>query len=275
MRSPIRWVGGKTLLAKEIVKLIPKKHICYMEPFFGSGAVLFAKNRSQVEIANDTEDQLVTFFKVVKTRPDELLKWFDYVVISETEFRRVAESRPTDEIEIAGRFYYLNKICFSGEVTRPYFAPSVRPGGASSGRFPETLERDIRAMHERLRSVTFLCRDAIDVMNMADEDTVVYLDPPYPDTHGYAGGDVDWGAMIEWMKETPSRWILSVNTCEFVDENIVPLAAERGWSVDTREVYYSVSRSDDGRGVDNSEYIIASFRQERTPTLFDGIWEYE
>lgn len=270
MRSPIRWVGGKSLLAREIVKLIPKGHTCYMEPFFGSGAVLFAKETSHVEIVNDIDDQVITFFKVVKNRPDDLLRWFDYVIIGETEFKRLAESRPTDEIEVAGRFYYLNKICFSGEVAKPYFAPSCKRGGGSTGRFPANLERDIKAMHERLRSVTFLCRDALDVMKMADEETVAYLDPPYPNTHGYTG-DVNWDGMAKWMESTPARWILSINQCEYVNDVIIPIVHMRGGEVDSRDVYYSISRHDHGRA-DNAEYLLTSFAVERVPTLFDGVW---
>ncbi|MBN4051392.1 DNA adenine methylase, partial [bacterium AH-315-M05] len=65
MKTPITYYGGKQTLAKTIVALIPE-HRLYCEPFFGGGAVFFAKEPSTVEVINDTNREVVNFYRVVK-----------------------------------------------------------------------------------------------------------------------------------------------------------------------------------------------------------------
>jgi DNA adenine methylase len=48
----LRWQGSKSRMLKHILPLIPP-HVCYCEPFFGGGAVLFAKPRASTEVIND------------------------------------------------------------------------------------------------------------------------------------------------------------------------------------------------------------------------------
>ncbi len=49
MNSFIAWVGGKRILAKKIISVLPE-HNCYVEVFGGAGWVLFRKQQSNVEV---------------------------------------------------------------------------------------------------------------------------------------------------------------------------------------------------------------------------------
>lgn len=80
-KSPIKLVGGKSKLAPLIISMFPK-HICYIEVFGGAGHVLFAKPPSTVEVYNDLDGELVNFFRVVKHRHQELIRAFDWVLVS-------------------------------------------------------------------------------------------------------------------------------------------------------------------------------------------------
>src|SRR6267378_621871 len=66
MKPPLTYYGGKQNLSKLIISLVPKHHL-YCEPFFGGGAVFFAKEPSPVEIINDTNGELINFYRVIKT----------------------------------------------------------------------------------------------------------------------------------------------------------------------------------------------------------------
>ena len=46
MKTPITYYGGKQTLLKYLLPLIPQ-HRMYCEPFFGGGAVFFAKPKSE------------------------------------------------------------------------------------------------------------------------------------------------------------------------------------------------------------------------------------
>ena len=71
MKTLLNYPGAKWGMAKEIVALMPK-HRSYLEPFFGSGAVLFNKPPSAIEPVNDIDGDIVNFFKVLRDNADEL-----------------------------------------------------------------------------------------------------------------------------------------------------------------------------------------------------------
>lgn len=58
MKTPITYYGGKQQMASTILAMIPS-HKIYCEPFFGGGAVFFAKGASFLEVINDKNDLLV------------------------------------------------------------------------------------------------------------------------------------------------------------------------------------------------------------------------
>lgn len=85
LNSPIKWVGGKSRLRQQIIRLLPS-HTCYVEPFCGAAWVLFAKPPSKVEIINDIDGDLINFFRVVKSNPEEFIQSFNWDLVSRSEF---------------------------------------------------------------------------------------------------------------------------------------------------------------------------------------------
>ena len=72
IKPAIRWAGGKRLLAKYILPhVLP--HECYVEPFSGGLAVMLAKPRSRMEVVNDIDGDLVTFYRCVRFHQEPLL----------------------------------------------------------------------------------------------------------------------------------------------------------------------------------------------------------
>lgn len=73
MKPPFAYYGGKTRIADQITALLPP-HKHYVEPFAGSLAVLLAKTPSRMETVNDLDNRLMTFWRVLRERPDELIR---------------------------------------------------------------------------------------------------------------------------------------------------------------------------------------------------------
>jgi len=71
----IPWIGGKRRLAKTILPLFPE-HRCYVEPFAGAAALLFAKEESSVEVLNDINGELINLYRVLKHHLIEFLNQF-------------------------------------------------------------------------------------------------------------------------------------------------------------------------------------------------------
>lgn len=62
-KAILKYPGAKNRLAKWIVSHIPQ-HKIYVEPFFGSGAVFFNKEKCYNEIINDIDDDIYNFLKL-------------------------------------------------------------------------------------------------------------------------------------------------------------------------------------------------------------------
>lgn len=79
MRQIAKYPGAKWAMAPWIVSLLPAHH-SYLEPFFGSGAVLFTKPRSNIETINDMDGEVVNLFEWIKTDPERLAREVTYVL---------------------------------------------------------------------------------------------------------------------------------------------------------------------------------------------------
>lgn len=217
VNSPIRWAGGKSRLRKTIVDLLPE-HTCYVEPFAGAAWVLFAKPPSDVEVLNDIDQELINFFRVVKSRPTEFLNSFQWELVARAEFERLANLEPStlDDIERAHRFYYLIMAGWGGELNYPRFQTSITDGGHGNRLIGalKTLEKRIQPIHERLRTVIIENLDWKKCIDRYDrKTTIMYIDPPYPKNgvnykHNMRSWE-DHHLLAERLQKTKVKWILS------------------------------------------------------------------
>lgn len=180
MKPPIAYYGGKTGMAPKIAALFPP-HRVYLEPFFGSGAVFFAKRPSVHEIINDADRALTTFFRVLRERRDELTEACALTPHARSEFDAADLDEPgLDDLEVARRFWVRvnqsfaktagRQTGFSVTTARTQSVPASIAGRL--GRF--------EAVAVRLAGVTIECCDAAGlVRRLATSDAVVYADPPY------------------------------------------------------------------------------------------------
>ena len=90
MQSVLKYPGSKGRVANWIVGHIPP-HDFYVEPFFGSGAVLFAKPRSKAEVVNDLDGNVVNFFRVCRDAPEELARALYLTPCSRSEYEEIQE----------------------------------------------------------------------------------------------------------------------------------------------------------------------------------------
>lgn len=71
MKAIIKYPGSKWSMAEWIISRMPEHH-SYLEPFFGSGAVLFHKDRSNIETINDLDGDVVNLFEWIQKDPEQL-----------------------------------------------------------------------------------------------------------------------------------------------------------------------------------------------------------
>ena len=80
LSAPFPWFGGKSPVADQVWNALGDvAH--YVEPFFGSGAVLLARPHSaKFETVNDFDGLLANFWRAVQHAPDEVARYADWPV---------------------------------------------------------------------------------------------------------------------------------------------------------------------------------------------------
>ncbi len=270
LNSPIRWVGGKSRLRKHIIPLIPQ-HTCYVEPFAGAGWVLFGKTRSRVEVLNDIDQELVNFFDVLKMQLEELIKSFEWEIVSRAKFELLADQdvENLSKVERAHRFYYILMAGWGGELNYPRFQTSVSDGGHGNRLIGALrhLENRMRPVHDRLQTVIIenlpweKCIDRYDRKN-----TFMYIDPPYPQNGcNYKHNMQDWEdhrRLANRLFTTECKWILSSYDIPEVREMY------EGLSIRTIQSFSGMKKKKNGSDrVVNQEVVIANYDFESSEIL--------
>jgi DNA adenine methylase len=200
----LKWHGGKHYLTKHVLGLMPR-HLHYVEPYFGGGQVLFARDprdpryfwdgptsdkrkaEGVSEVVNDLDGDLMNFYAVLKDPHlyARLQHRLDLTLCSEGEWQAARDrlaATDGDPVVRAADLFTFCRQSLSARMTN--FAATVRTrlrGGRNDGvnGWWSAVE-GLPAVHQRLRDVKVLCRPALDVIHQEDTPaTVFYLDPPY------------------------------------------------------------------------------------------------
>lgn len=221
MRSPLSYFGGKSRLVKTIVPLIPSDHICYCEPFSGGAWVLFAKDPSKVEVVNDFDMELVTFWRVIQNHLEEFLRYFKWVLISRYLFDLTNKQDPLllTDVQRAVRYYYIQRLGFGGKtIKRTWGQGAIRPPSLNL----ETIGDVLLETHWRLRRVVIERMDACACISKYDRPTTAfYLDPPYyhvSQDYAYQFSDADFTRLRDTLTSIKGRFILSLNDHPYICE---------------------------------------------------------
>ncbi len=182
MKAVIKYPGSKWSLAKWIISYFPPHH-SYLEPFFGSGVVLFNKSRSNIETVNDLDGNVVNLFEWIKRDPERLAHEIYYTPYARQVYEDAFAAEPEDSLQKAVNFYIrLNMghgFRTNGEKVGWKNDVQGREKAYAAQDWCNLPEKIIQAA-ERLRGVQIECRPAVDVIQRFNSPKVlIYGDPPY------------------------------------------------------------------------------------------------
>ena len=182
-RPFLKWAGGKYRLTDEINRLLPKRKQCLVEPFVGAGAV-FLNSYFERYILADINPDLIHLFNIVKQDVEGYIQackpvFFHPDANTESYYytKRQEFNQSTDVFQRAVLFLYLNRFGFNGLCRYNSKNEFNVPFGAyKTHYFPE---EELRFFAAKAQSAVFICADFQQTFQMADEDCVIYCDPPY------------------------------------------------------------------------------------------------
>jgi DNA adenine methylase len=195
-RPPHRYHGGKWRLAPWIIERLPPPgdHVTYVEVFGGAAGVLLRRPRSKIEVYNDLDHQVVTFFRIIRDRAS-LSRLIDSIALtpfSRSEFR-AAYDYSDNPIEATRRFivrcYMGHGTCSIDPKDSNGFRSCDIRAGKSYAREWSGIPDAILAAASRFAGVTIENQDYRKLIPKFDDNkTVFYIDPPYVRGTRNAGG---------------------------------------------------------------------------------------
>lgn len=80
LKAPFPWFGGKSAIADVVWKRLGNP-VNYVEPFFGSGAVLLARpDAGKTETINDKDHYVANLWRSIQRDPEAVAQWADWPV---------------------------------------------------------------------------------------------------------------------------------------------------------------------------------------------------
>jgi DNA adenine methylase len=233
--SPLRYPGGKQVLAKVIASFIEANRLegcVYAEPYAGGAgaalSLLYSEHVSRV-LLNDADPCVYAFWRSLLKRTDDFLRLVRDTPLTVTEWKRQREiyrGRTTEsQLRLGFATFYLNRTNRSGIIKDGGVIGGLEQSGKwkIDARFNrlELVRRMARvALYEPRISITKM--DALQFMQTRLEPlgkpdscgTFVYLDPPYYNK----GSDLylnyyspnDHQALTSYLRgQRPFDWILT------------------------------------------------------------------
>lgn len=204
----LKWAGGKTQLLKDLEKQLPKqiketrKIKKYVEPFIGGGAFFFyLKNNYNIEeaIISDVNKEIMVGYLAIKNNHKELINELqkrqdeylrksteerkEYYYKVRTEYNQNISSFNYNEYSVswikrASQLIFLNKTCFNGLFRQNRKGEFNVPAGKYKN--PKICdETNIVSVNKALQNTKILICDFAETQKYVNEETLVYLDPPY------------------------------------------------------------------------------------------------
>ena len=190
----LKWAGGKGQLLGIINENLPASFETYIEPFVGSGAVVFdlLSNRTDLKkvVINDINSDLVNTYTIIRDNCERLVQELydlqeNYLAESEDgrkimfyEIRDKYNRREAEDVTLACYFIFLNRTCFNGL----YRVNASNRFNVPHGKYknPKICDKkNLFAVSEALQRVEIHNEDYETLRDGVSEGCFVYLDPPY------------------------------------------------------------------------------------------------
>lgn len=176
---PFRYPGGKFYALNILAPFwVNCPHDEYREPLVGGGSVFFNKERSKYNIINDIDSELITTYRMMQdpvTR-QRLLERLIHETASKERWKEILEFIPHEDLDVAYKYYYLNRTSFSGKLSSPAWGYREKRSLP-----PSRWGERIIPCGEKLEGVEIINTDFEEIIDMPamGKKVLMYIDPPY------------------------------------------------------------------------------------------------
>tara|TARA_B100000614_G_scaffold262882_1_gene299511 strand:+ start:542 stop:1390 length:849 start_codon:yes stop_codon:yes gene_type:complete len=233
LKTPLRYPGGKSRVAKMLLERFPSEIKEFREPFVGGGSValLFSQKYPDIPVwINDKYEYLYSFWKMLQERGDELSDTLYNIKVENSTDERAkelflsakSEISKADRFRQAVLFWILNKCSYSGLTENSSFSKT-----ASRQNFTTRGAHHLKNISEIIQHWHISNHDYEFVMNREmckRKDVFLFLDPPYKiNTYLYGTNaemhkNFNHTQFVEDCKVCPHKWLVTYNVDDELKE---------------------------------------------------------
>lgn len=185
--KPLRAVpyyGGKSAMSPQrlgtwIAGQLPYRR-AYIEPCAGMLGVLLQRRKSPIEVVNDADERLLTWWRMVRDHHEGFARRLRFTPYSRREYEH--QLTLLDDPDPMTRATAVH-VALAQSVLHCTSPGSWKPPAVRNT--PPPRHPDIEALHARIADVALEHRDAVDMLERwcRETDAVIYFDPPYPSAY--------------------------------------------------------------------------------------------
>jgi DNA adenine methylase len=234
MQTPITYYGGKQRMLKHILPLVPA-HNLYCEPFAGGAALFFSKEPVAVNVINDLNSELITFYRVVATRPEAFCELVTQTLNSREQHAHAWHiyNHPVffTDAQRAWAVWVLSKQGFGGQLSSSFGfdrTEGKRPRKILNAKMLVVDD----GLKKLLETATIECDDAPTIIRRFDyEEAFHFIDPPYVGSNmgHYAGmfNEQNLVELLDLCATLKGKFMLTM----FPNETIRIYAEKHAWFI--------------------------------------------
>lgn len=180
----LKYIGNKHRVAKEIISYFPFKYKRYIEPFLGSGAVLY-HFKPENSIASDTNKNLIDFFKILQKKPKVIYEEYKKRFLLFSKDRKNSYEKIKSNFNKSNNphdFFFISRACYGGVVRFRKDGYLSTPLGPHNPVSPEEILNRSLDWYKVIKNTKFKNCDYSETILKAGEDDIIYCDPPYLDS---------------------------------------------------------------------------------------------
>lgn len=190
---PIKCQGIKTKIVPHIIKVLPNDFDTWIEPFVGSCVVPLNIRPSRAILA-DTNIHLIALYQSIQNGAITGSTVKQYLEEAHEQFQTIGDAyyyqirTRFNQFHNSLDFLFLNRSCFNGMMR---FGPNGFnvPFCRKTNRFRQAYITKIVNQVNRFAEISssldwnFVVSDFSDTLALANENDLIYLDPPYQGRH--------------------------------------------------------------------------------------------
>ena len=243
MNAILKYPGAKWRIAEWIIENMIEHH-SYVEPYFGSGAVFFNKQASNIETINDLDGEVVNFFEVIRDMPEKLAAKIYMTPYSRAVYENVYKEpcnynqskldralRFCIKINMSHGFRCNSKVGWKNDIQGREAAYTLK----SWNKIPDLIMKAAA----RLKEVQIEQRPAIEVIRRFNSPKcLIYCDPPYllktrnsSKQYNFEMSDKDHEDLLNTVLESKSKIIISGYESDLYNDALKNWRKKIGFSI--------------------------------------------